>query len=72
MIQFEIIVDPNNKRNVHHLLAYECDNGFVPPEPLARECGSKELPTNFAVNCLSRLIIAWGIGGPAVSVFQVF
>lgn len=67
MIQFEIIVNPKNKRHVHHLLVYLCDDDFIPPEPLARECGQVEIPTVFMSNCFSKMMIAWGIGGAFVS-----
>ncbi len=67
-----MVVNPSNKQNVHHLLAYECDDDYVHSKPLAQECGKKSIPSTTANKCMRKLVIAWGIGGPHVSRFFSF
>ena len=66
LIQFEMIVNPNNKKYVHHLLVYECQYGFDYGRPLAKECGNTALPNIVASSCMGRMIVAWGVGGEYV------
>lgn len=63
LIQFEMLVNDDNRHLVHHLLAYECDDGFNSSAFSGRECGAAGLGSNAARNCQNRLFVAWGIGG---------
>ena len=40
LVQFEMLINKNNKHLVHHLLAYECEDNFVPNADGGRECGT--------------------------------
>jgi hypothetical protein len=62
LVQFEILVDPQNVKNVHHVVVYECFDTFVKTEELARECGAVDLPAPVASQCMSSMLLAWGIG----------
>ena len=68
MIQFEMHVNENNKRLVHHLAAFACSDNFVPSSLSGRECGSVYLPNDIANNCQQSVFFAWGVGGPKVLV----
>ena len=50
-----MIVNPDNKRFVHHLLAYECDDDFVLTTPLAQECGKKGVPGPIGRSCMRKM-----------------
>jgi hypothetical protein len=64
MIQFEMMVNPINRKNVHHLLVFECEDGYVPKEyPYEHECGAVPLDVDVNKNCHVKMIVAWGIGG---------
>lgn len=49
------------------MLGYECEEGFIPPENFGRECGAVPLPGDIGIKCMARMIMAWGVGGNAVS-----
>lgn len=62
-----MIINENNKKLVHHLLAYECDEDFIPPSKFGQECGSVPLPSEVNQKCSVKMFIAWGIGGQLAS-----
>jgi hypothetical protein len=66
MIQFEMLVNKDNKHMVHHLLGYECSNGFEPSKDLAQECGNVILSDELAMHCRTKMFMAWGTGGQYV------
>lgn len=64
VIQYEILVQKENRRFIHHLLAYECDDGFDgTPYIGGKECGSAGLPSAVSSKCMTKMFVAWGIGG---------
>lgn len=68
VIQYEILVQKENRRFIHHLLAYECDDGFDgTPYIGGKECGSAGLPTAVSSKCMTKMFVAWGIGGQYVN-----
>ena len=69
LTQFEILINPKNKKNYHHVLVYECDSDFVPEKEFAQECGYIYLPFEISSNCIRKQIIAWAIGGETVCEF---
>ena len=66
LVQFEMVINPKNFKNLHHLLVYECYSGFNKTEELARECGQVRLPSIIGHYCMNKLIIAWAVGGDLV------
>jgi hypothetical protein len=60
LIQFEMLVNPKNKRNVHHSLVFECDDGYVPSVfPYEHECGSVKLSNEVQTKCHVKMMVAW-------------
>jgi hypothetical protein len=58
MIQYEMVINSKNKNNVHHLLAYECDEGFVLPTGLiGQECGQVSLPISIGASCMRKMVL---------------
>lgn len=55
-IQYEMVINPLYKKNVHHLLAYECDDDYVLATPLAQECGRKGLPSSVGSKCMQKMV----------------
>ncbi len=55
-IQYEMVVNPIYKKNVHHLLVYECDDDYVLTAPLARECGRRGLPAMTGRKCMQKMV----------------
>ena len=51
-----MIVNPLYKKNVHHLLAYECDDDYVLTTPLTRECGIKGVPGTVGRKCMQKMV----------------
>ena len=54
MIQYEMLVNPANVHNVHHLVVYECYPEFVKTGKSSFECGA--VPSDFANLCINRVI----------------
>jgi hypothetical protein len=71
LTQFEILINPKNKNNFHHVLVYECATGFVPEKVISQECGYVYLPSDVAVNCIRQQIVGWAIGGDPVYKFPL-
>ena len=71
LTQFEILINPKNKRNFHHVLVYECISDYVPEEIIAQECGYVYLPSEVAKNCIKQQIIGWAIGGEPIYKFPL-
>ena len=51
-----MIVNPLYKKNVHHLLAYECDDDYVLTTPLAKECGVEGVPRTEGEKCMQKMV----------------
>ena len=66
LIQFEVLINPKNKRHFHHVLVFECEEWFQTDDSVGIECGSVPLPTNIGYGCMQKQLIAWGIGGQYV------
>lgn len=63
-------INRENRKYVHHLLGYECDEDYEPIDlNKGYECGYVDLPQDIQFKCHSRLFIAWGVGGNHVSCF---
>jgi hypothetical protein len=63
-----MIINPKNKRNVHHTLVFECDDGYVPSTfPYEHECGDVDLPMVLQNKCHIKMITGWGTGGKSVN-----
>jgi hypothetical protein len=61
-----MFINPKNKKYVHHLVAYECDDEYSHSQSfVAQECGSVRLPISIASR-YRRLVVSWGVGGPRV------
>lgn len=74
MIQFEILVQKATKRFVHHIVAYECDDGFDgTPYIGGRECGSVSMPNEIMAKCMGAIFVGWGVGAQYVNsiLFQI-
>ena len=54
-----MVINSKNKNNVHHLLAYECDEGFDRPNGyVGQECGQVRLnPPSIGISCMRKMVL---------------
>ena len=68
LFKFEMMVNKNNKRSVHHSIIYECDDDFVPTVyPFEHECGDVDLDENIKNKCQNSIVTGWAMGGNYVN-----
>lgn len=63
LIQFEMLINKNNKDIVHHYDVHECDNEYIHTQNITQECNNVALPQHVNQNCQGRLFVAWAVGG---------
>ncbi|OWF40133.1 DBH-like monooxygenase protein 1 [Mizuhopecten yessoensis] len=66
MIKFEPIVTPGNELNVHHILIFKCDKRaaeLASYDGAHFRCEKGETVPEPLRGCLSKVILAWAIGG---------
>lgn len=69
-----MLINRENSYNVHYVLGYECDDGYVPSSSVkGDECNN--LPKDVKRRCKSKVFATWSFGSRHVRIlkkFQIF
>ncbi len=61
-------IKKENVNNVHYLIGFECDDGFVPSKTKGNECNY--MPNDVKKRCKSKVFAAWSYGSKYVTLNQ--
>ena len=65
LIKFEILISKENLDDINYIMAFECDDYFIPSKPIqSNDCNY--LPIDLIKRCKSKILTAWSFGLPLV------
>jgi hypothetical protein len=68
LFKLEILISKENLNDVNYIMAFECDDNFVPQKIKSNECN--RMPSEIKKQCKSKVLYAWSFGLPFVSFFK--